>query len=213
MKTININLIGEFKKTVKSGRFEIKKDSLDSGTKFFVIIFVIATFVVLSASFGVWLVAENLAKSSKVSLEKLTTELTELKNREAVLSAYTKDLENKRKMAELKLRAKKQINNLFIPWSLILTELSQKVPKKIIVTDIQKLSSGKITDKMVISGIVSAENKPLTAVSFFILNINEDKNSLLADAEIKTLEYKDEKELYEFEIEAKLDQKQTGQYL
>ncbi len=213
MKTININLIGEFKKTIKSGRIELKEDMLDSKTKFAVVSFTIGTFILLAASFGVWFAAENLSKRSKNDLKKLDTKFAELKHEEAVLSAYTNDLKNKKKIAEFKLLAKEQVDSLFIPWSSILRDLAAKVPKKIIITDIKKNSTRFGDNSLKISGLVSAEEKPLTIVSFFILNINEDKNSLLTDAKIKKLGFEKESELYEFEIETNLRKTETGKNL
>jgi len=210
LKTVNINLIGEFKKTIKSGRIEIKQDTLDSKTKFAVISFTIGTFVLLAASFGVWFAAENLSQRSKRNLEELGIQFTKLKSEEAFLAAYTNDLKNKKKAAEWKLLAKEQVDSLFIPWSSILSDLATKVPKKIIITDIKKNSSRQGDNSLKISGLVSAEEKPLTAVSFFILNLNEDAASLLTNAKIGKLEFDKDSELYKFEIETNLRKTKTG---
>ncbi|OGI02167.1 MAG: hypothetical protein A2Y25_04825 [Candidatus Melainabacteria bacterium GWF2_37_15] len=204
MKTININLIGEYAKTVKTSPLELEKDTLDSKTRFAVIAIILGTLITLALSFGVWLIAKNMAQKSEMTLNKLKTELAELQQEEAALSAYQKDLENKKKIAKIKLRAQEQINSLFIPWSQILDNLTVKVPKHVIITDITKVAIGKNSNKLEISGVVSAKVKPITAISFLILNINEDVNSLLTNAKIVNIKYGKEADLYEFQIETEL---------
>ncbi len=109
------------------------------------------------------------------------------------------------------------MNNTFIPWSIVLKDLACKIPTNIVVLDIDKTSTARQSrgsNELRISGIVPAYKnssmprnlkiKPLTAISFFILNINEDKDSLLGNAKIGRIEYKDDKDVYEFEIKTKV---------
>ena len=77
-------------------------------------------------------------------MNKLKVEHNKIKKQETKLSIYSKDLNNKKKIINLKLLAREQINNLFIPWSLILEDLASKVPKNVIVLDIDKLTSSEL---------------------------------------------------------------------
>lgn len=210
MKTININLIGEFAKTVKTKRLEFKEDNLDSRTRIMVIASIIGIFIVLATSFGVWLVVKNMNVAADKNLKKLKMQLTDLQTEEKILSAYTRDIKNKKKIAELKLLAREQIAQLTFPWSEVLLDLAKKIPKSIIITEMKKMAAGKAFSKLTISGIVSAKETPLTEVSFFILNINQDENSLLKEAEIKALRYEEDSKAYEFEIEAQLRKPKQG---
>jgi len=213
LKTININLIGELHKAPEYNKNVIQKDNLDTGTKIFVVVFLVGIFVVFILSFGTWLIANNLCGKHIPELTGLKAKHQALKDEETELSNYKKNLQKNLEIARFKLLAKEQVNNTFIPWSIVLKDLASKIPKNIVVLDIDKMNSGRQgngSNELRISGIVPActkssrvgsmKIKPFTAVSFLILNINEDKNSFMGNAKIGRIEYKDEKDVYEFEI-------------
>lgn len=208
MKTININLIGELNQAPEYNKTVIKKDNLDAGAKIFVVVFLVGVFVIFIASFATWLVMSGLCAKNKPVFSKLKAEHQELKKEETKLSAYQKNLQKDLAVAKFKLFAKDQVDNTFIPWSLVLRDLATRIPKNIVVLDIDKTSAGRTggSNELRITGLVPAgkNKKPITAISFFILNINEGKDSLLSNAQIGRLEYKDETNIYEFEIKAKV---------
>lgn len=213
MKTIDINLIGELDVSEYS-KAVIKKDNLDTGTKILVVVFLVGIFTLFITSFGLWFITENLSKKHRPQLTKLKTEHQKLDKEQKNLSTYRKNLQKELEIAEFKLLAKNQIDGTFIPWSEVLKDLAAKIPKNIVVLSIDKTSafrSAGQANKLNISGIVpvSSKNKvkPFTAVSFLILNINEDKNSLLQNAKIKRIEYKSEANVYEFEIQTDIQKK------
>lgn len=215
MKTIDINLIGELGKAPEYNKQVIKKDNLDYSAKILVIVFLVVIFVVFIASFGLWFITDSLGKKHSAELKILKTERKELVKKQTELSIYKKNLQKQLEIAEFKLLAKQQINNSFIPWSNVLKELASKIPRKIIISDIDKTGSRKsslVTNRLSISGIVPLSKntsvKPFTAVSFLILNINEDNNSLLTDAEIKKIELNPETNVYEFQIETNIRKNQ-----
>lgn len=208
MKTIDINLIGEFDKAPEYNKSVIRKDHLDTSTRVIMMAFLIGVFVTFVISFGVWLIADNLGKNHSVELKKLKTELQKLEKEKTKMSIFRTNLQQDLKTAKFKLLAKNQINDSFIPWSSVLKELAAKIPRNIIISDIDKSASRRTSgniNRLSISGIVpvsgSSRVKPFTTVSFLILNINEDKYSLLYDAEIKKIEYDLKADIYSFEIE------------
>lgn len=215
MKIININLIGELNKAPEYNKAVIKKDNLDAGTKILVIIFIVGIIVTFVTSFGFWFITDNLAAKQRPKLAELENQHQKLLKEQTKLTVYRKNLQNDLKVAKFKKFAKKQTDNTFIPWSQVLTELANKIPKNIIVQDIDKSNYGSAgaghVNKLNIAGIVPASSertktkiKPFTAVSFLILNINEDKDSLLEKAKIKRIEYEDESDVYSFEIETSI---------
>lgn len=212
MKTININLKGELGRVPKASRAKIQQDELDTKTKLIFIISLAGIIVILASSFGVWMLTKKVNKTSKIELAKLHTEHENLQKEEKKLILYNKNLKEQKKLAEYKFLAKEQINDLFIPWSAVLKDLASKVPKDVIILNIAKTSRRGASTKLNISGIIpagktyskyaSSGSKPLTAISFLILNINEDKNSLLNNAKIQNIKYKNKTDVYEFDIEA-----------
>ena len=215
MKTININLIGDLDKVPEYNKAVIQKDYIDARTKIYLIVFIIGVFAVLTINFGLWFVTNNLCGKYRPEVKNLKNEHQKLAKQQTELVIYRKNIQDDLKLAEFKMLVKKQINSSYIPWSGVLKDLAAKVPRDIVILDIGKATayraSGQI-NKLAISGIVPTYQtvvdykklriKPLTAVSFLILNINEDPNSLLSNAEIKRIEYKKESGVYEFEITA-----------
>ncbi len=215
MKTININLIGEFAKAPEYNRAVIKKDDLNTSTRLIMVILLVGILITFVTSFGIWFITDLLGRSSKAELKKLKTEHEQLEEEQTRLVIYRKNLQNDLTVAHLKYLARKQINNSFVPWSAVLKELATKIPKNIIISNIDKagICSTGCSNRLTISGMVPASkntrSKPFTTVSFLILNINEDKNSLLFDAQIKKVEYEEDSRFYRFEIEAGI-RKKTG---
>lgn len=219
MKTVNINLIGDLAKAPEYNKTILQKDDLDLRTKLFVVIFITTTAVIFVICFGVWFGADSLSKKVGGQLKTLKAEYQELKSEEIKLIAYNNDIKNRLRIAKYKQLARERINNTFIPWSEMLLELATKIPKDIIILDISKTSAARgnsNTNLLRISGIIPAQQassskivhfKPIAEISYLLLNINEDKESLLTGAEAKKIEFKDDKNIYEFEITTYLQKK------
>ncbi|NLF83527.1 MAG: hypothetical protein GX568_06055 [Candidatus Gastranaerophilales bacterium] len=214
MKTININLIGDLARSPEYNKAVLQKDDLDLRTKLYVVIFITTTSIIFIVCFGLWFAADTLSRKLESQLNKLKAEHQELIAEENKLITYNNDIKSKLKIASLKKLAREKINNSFIPWSLVLSELAAKIPKEITVLDISKITVTKNnvnTNTLKISGIIPAaaatktpQHKPISLISYLLLNINEDKNALLTDAEVKKIEYKSEQNIYEFEITTNL---------
>ena len=205
MKTINVNLVGELHMAPEYNKKVIRKDNLNARTKIFVVIFLVVILVTFILGFSFWLFTNTMCGKYRPELQKLQASHRTLKSEEQELAKYNKNLKNALKIAKFKLLAKEQINQTFIPWSEVLKDLASKIPRDIIITDVKKTTSSSSSgvNKLNITGMVPANKstiKPITTVSFLILNINEDKNSFLGNAEIKKVEYNPELNIYEFEV-------------
>ena len=214
MKTININLIGDSGKTSKQNIKEAKKrNSFDTKNQLLAYIMIISVLVVFAASMGGWFLVKQMTSALDRKLIKLNENLNTLQEQETLLSAFRKNLKKEKEITEFKIVIKKQLNNSFFPWSAVLREIADKIPKDIIVLKIEKegtLRQSRQQDaslKLEISGIIPANKKlqPLTAISLFIFNLNENQNSLLSNAKISKLEFNDKTRTYEFQIETSVN--------
>lgn len=214
MKTININLIGDSGKTSKQNIKEAKKrNSFDTKNQLLAYIMIISVLVVFASSMGGWVLVKQMTSALDRKLIKLNENLNTLQEQETLLSAFRKNLKKEKEITEFKIVIKKQLNNSFFPWSAVLREIADKIPKDIIVLKIEKegtLRQSRQQDaslKLEISGIIPANKKlqPLTAISLFIFNLNENQNSLLSNAKISKLEFNDKTRTYEFQIETSVN--------
>jgi len=215
LKTININLIGDFKKTSKTDPKAKKGSSVDARNQIYAYILIIGVFIVFTAGIGGWFLVKQMTSNLDRKLVKLNEKLNTLNQQETQLSLFRKNLKKEKEITELKIMIQSQLNNTFFPWSGVLQEIATKIPKYIIVLKIEKEGnirrSGKTDSslKLKISGIIPANKKqePLMAISLFIFNLNDNQNSLLSNAKISKLDFNDKTKTYEFEIETSIRQK------
>jgi len=212
LKTISINLIGDLRKTSKTNPIAKKGSSLDTRNQILAYILIIGVFIVFTASMGGWFLVRQMTSNLDKKLVQLNENLTTLRAQETQLSLFRKNLKKEKEITELKIMIQNQLNNTFFPWSAVLQEIAVKIPKDIIVLKIEKegkaQKSRKTDDslKLKISGIIPTNKKqePLTAISLFIFNLNDNQNSLLSNAKISKLDFNDKTRAYEFEIETSI---------
>ena len=212
MKTININLIGDLRKTSKTNPIAKKGSSLDTKNQIVAYILIIGVFLVFTACMGGWFLVKQMTSNLDKKLVKLNENLNTLKEQETQLSLFRKNLKKEKEITELKIMIQSQLNNTFFPWSNVLQEIAAKIPKDIIVLKIEKQGKAKQSGKtdsslkLKISGIIPTNKKqePLTAISLFIFNLNDNQNSLLSNAKISKLDFNDKTKAYEFEIETSI---------
>jgi len=206
LKTININLIGTLGKTQKS-KDKLSGKYSNAGTQIYSWILVIATLIVFVISFGSWIAVKNMSQKLSQNLSKVENNIINIEKEETRLNLYRKGLKNDKEAAELKLVIRKTIEASFLPWKDILGEIAEKIPKDVVVLNIEKAGNPK--DEIFglkISGIIPANKKikPLITASLFIFNLNNDTNSLLYDAKITNLNFNEKTQAYEFEIETSI---------
>ena len=210
LKTVNINLIGDFGKISRVTRKEVsKKPSSEAGNQVFAMILIIATLISFAASFGGWLLVKKLSSRINQNIIKVSESTKKLEKQEKELNNFRKNLKKEIETTELEISAQNRINSLFLPWSGILNEIAVKIPRDIVVLDIEKRGSREDKEfSLKISGTVPQNNRvrPLTAVSLFIFNLNSGQNSLLCDAKISKLDFNEKTRAYEFEIDASISQ-------
>jgi len=212
LKTISINLIGDLRKTSKTNPIAKKGSSLDTRNQILAYILIIGVFIVFTASMGGWFLVRQMTSNLDKKLVQLNENLTTLRAQETQLSLFRKNLKKEKEITELKIMIQNQLNNTFFPWSAVLQEIAVKIPKDIIVLKIEKQGKAKQSGKtdsslkLKISGIIPTNKKqePLTAISLFIFNLNDNQNSLLSNAKISKLDFNDKTRAYEFEIETSI---------
>jgi Tfp pilus assembly protein PilN len=215
LETININLIGESGKTSKAILKDVaKKKAFDAKKSIFSYILLISILVVFSASLGGWLVLRKMTSNLNKNIVSLSQEINSLKEKENEFQELRDNLRLEKQRAEYKLIVQKKLKESFFPWSQVLKEISTKVPKDVIVLKIDKTDAEGGT-KLKISGVTSSGVKiyPLTAISLFIFNLNENENSLLSSAKISKLEFNEKTKVYEFTVDTSVRQDKTnGQF-
>ena len=100
MKTININLAGEFVKLPKKIKKQqnIQKDQdINSKTKVLSMLFVFGACIVFIASFGLWLLMYNLNKKAIVEFNNLKAKYQALQLELSKSTTNFKNLENEKK--------------------------------------------------------------------------------------------------------------------
>ena len=212
MKTISINLIGDLRKTSKTNPIAKKGSSIDTRNQIYAYILIIGVLITFTASMGGWFLVRQMTSNLDKKLVQLNENLTTLRAQETQLSLFRKNLKKEKEITELKIMIQNQLNNTFFPWSAVLQEIAVKIPKDIIVLKIEKQGKAKQSGKtdsslkLKISGIIPTNKKqePLTAISLFIFNLNDNQNSLLSNAKISKLDFNDKTRAYEFEIETSI---------
>ncbi len=219
MKTININLIGDLSKNSSINRLSSRKNHTENKKNVIIIsVLAVGCVIFLAGSVGTLVLSNMFGKKLETELTSLKTEHKTLQEERIKLLSFRKSLKKEKKMAEQKLLAKNQINALSVPWGDVLKDIAYKIPKDITVININQKGGIKSNNNVMldISGIVSAQSilsstntEPLTAIAFFILNINEDKDSLLQNAKIRNIQYDNQANFYEFNIETKVISKKN----
>ncbi len=208
MKTININLIGSLGKSSKlTLKAANKKISSNMGNQVFALILIIAILITFAVSFGGWIAVKKMTASLDKNLINVEENIKTLEAEETKLNTFRKNLKKEKEMAKLKILVKSKVDSSFLPWSDILKEIAVKMPKDIIVLNIEKIGNPRDKESnLKISGIIPTNKKikPLMAASIFIFSLNNDQNSLLSDAKISRLEFNEKTRAYEFEIETSI---------
>jgi len=208
LKTININLIGSLGKSSKlTLKAANKKISSNMGNQVFALILIIAILITFAVSFGGWIAVKKMTASLDKNLINVEENIKTLEAEETKLNTFRKNLKKEKEMAKLKILVKSKVDSSFLPWSDILKEIAVKMPKDIIVLNIEKIGNPRDKESnLKISGIIPTNKKikPLMAASIFIFSLNNDQNSLLSDAKISRLEFNEKTRAYEFEIETSI---------
>ncbi len=210
MKIIDINLIGDLAKNPKKlAKLKQKRTSrLDAATRYKITMILVGTAVVFFIAFGMWAYAFISIQNAKVEIDKLSKEYDVLKPKLEQSNENQKNIINQKKVLELKLLAKKQIESGVISWYSVLSDITRIVPEKMKITEINKMHSrGRVSSKLEIKGQINADKKgALKLISFLVLNINEriSKKTLMQNASIKTVKYDENLGLYDFSVVAKI---------
>jgi len=219
LKTIKINLSGDLKKNIKPGNVIKLQANSDSKNHFIAYISIVCIMVVFCASVGGWLLTKQFSKEMEKKTVNLNHKLNTLREEEAKLAAFGNDLKKEKQIVEYKIVVQNQLDDSYFCWSSVLKEIAEKIPREIIVQKIDKTGEGKKSRanldsmKIKISGVVPANRKiePLMAVSLFIYNLNEQKDSLLTSARISKFGYNDKTDVFEFEIETSINAKKADE--
>lgn len=210
MRTIDINLIE--KDVNPSPKSKPIIEDIDDRTKKISVVAVAGAFAVFVLSTGIWLGVSYSTKNTDSELTILKTDHEKLQQELQTSTLVFKDLQQEKKILELKLLVQNQIDSSLMPWHKILVDIANTVPKDVRITKITKSSrSSQIADKLFIEGQISAKKdmklKPLEIISYFVLNINENHslNSYLKDAVIKSAEFDEKSEIYDFAIETAIN--------
>ena len=204
MRTININLIGKEDKQTKKTPALI--ENIDDKTRLISFALTTGALVVLVLSAGIGFSASYSAQKISSELSELRIEHEKLKAELATNKSIYKNLLKDKKILDLKLLAQNQVESSILPWHSILTDIENTVPK-----DIKKAKAASSGIGLNIQGHTNSRKSPkenlLEQISFFALNINENSllSSYLANAIIKTADYAEKDEAYNFTIETSLD--------
>lgn len=220
MKTIDINLIGNISKS--SDKTIALIEDIDERARFISIVAVTGAFSVFIVCTGIWGGSFYLSQKFNSDLTKLKSRNEKLNMELANANLTLKNLQEQKKILDFELVAQKQIDGLSLSWHNILLDIASRIPKNIKITKINKSSSDstKFDTNLEIEGKMDSEGfkiSPLEAVSYLVLNINENhsENSYLSNAVVKKIEYEEKEGLYNFIIKADLkipenNNKKTG---
>jgi len=212
VKTININLLGEFgglAKKNKPSRLGLEKDILDAETKRICILMIVGSLAVFAFSFLIWAVLFFSAQKMSSKLVNMTQKCSEIKFELESSETAVKNAKERKKILELKLLAKNQINQNIVSWEHILSDIVKVVPENIKITEINKVFSTK-KDKEPLLNIKGQINPMLNGslkhISYLVLNINENlpPSTLLKDAIISSVKFNENTKLYDFTVQAKI---------
>lgn len=223
MKTIDINLIGDIKRTQKVVKKPVivgQNQEITPKIRGFVISSVIGASAVFIMAFCIWLIIFSITQKAKSDLVNLQTEHGKLKIELAKSNTDNKNLLLEKTILNLKLVISNKISDSILPWHDILIDVSKTVPQNIKITEISKASGsrkGSSSPAVVIEGKVTPVKglpvNPFETVSFFVLNINENHhlNSFLSNAMVRNIQFSETDKMYNFTIEANIDLSQIKQ--
>jgi Tfp pilus assembly protein PilN len=212
LKTININLLGEFGRLAKKNkplRSGLEKDILNAETRRICILIIVGSLGIFAFSFLIWAVLFFSAQKMSSELVNMTQKCSELKFELESSETAEKNAKERKKILELKLLAKNQINQNIVSWEHILSDIVKVVPENIKITEINKVFSTK-KDKEPLLNIKGQINPMLNGslkhISYLVLNINENlpPSTLLKDAIISSVKFNENTKLYDFTVQAKI---------
>ena len=214
MKTIDINLLGDLGKTpVKAKKQSLQakhSEEEDPKLKFMSIAVVVGASLVFAIALLVWLTAVYSVQKNTQELAVIQSRNELLKKELAKYNRYQKDLQFEKKVLDMKLVAKAQIDDSILPWCKVLGYVGINIPKSLKLTKITKsnISGDANPDATTVEISGQVYNKPdfnpLEEVSFFILNLNEARlnNPPLMDATVKEVHYDDKEDKYNFVVQS-----------
>lgn len=225
MRTIEINLIGELNKKALKLKPETKSVAdVDPKTRLISVVMVVASALVFMLSFGGWLATNYLTQKANDDLENLKAQHEKIKGELEQVKEINKNIKDEKQTLELQALAQTIINDSFVPWHNILSDLSNTIPPGIEVQKIYRTDSTLSTVDvdpdnaqkpkdnfgLAIEGrvntSVAGKVSPISLISFFILNINENTaiNSHLYNSKVTKLKHEPAKNAYEFSIESRV---------
>jgi len=219
LKTININLIGNSAKTSKKAKPQLKIfKNTNFEIKTIAVVTIISSCVILGISAGIWFMIDLSVKRNLSELYNLKIENENLEKDFTKLTLTQKDIQKEKKILELKSLARERLDNLILPWNRILTDIGISIPKELTISKIYASaktnflfsSQDQNTEKTIlIEGQIDPQKvsqNPLSALSYFVLNINENlpSDTPLYDSIIKSVSLSPTSGIYEFKIEAKI---------
>lgn len=210
MKTININLIGDTGKSIKK-TVKVSREGIDNRVKIISISAIAGSSLIFVICLLTWTGAFLFTKKLDSDLKKLKTEHQKIGMELAKSSKEMKNLSQEKKIMETKLLVKKQLDTNTMPWHKILADISAMVPKDVKITKIMKLTGDSdknttINIEGTIDAAISKTASPLELVSYFAINISENKadDFYLKEAVIKMVEFDDKNNIYNFRIQTSL---------
>ena len=210
MKTVDIDLIGDFART--PGKTKIKKLAKSQGeitprAKKISVILVAVACGVFVISFLIWIAIFFASQKFSDETAKLKSKNQTFQSELGALNLVQKNLQEEKKILDIKLLVQNQINELILPWHNILINISNAVPKNIKITEIAKLNTSKQQNQQTlieIKGQVNAnKTDALKLISYFVLNISDNlpPDSLLTGATVKEVRFNEQSNSYDFSVE------------
>jgi len=211
LKTININLIGEFGKAekIREDRLLLSpEETVDDKVKFISVAVILGSCALFAICSIIWLFSFYSIRQNKLELVNIQNKAAVVQRKLDKTSKIAKNLDLLKKDLQVKELVYNQMKDSKSQWYKILKDIGNTIPKSIKINKIAKSkSTGTTTDKGIISikGQISASKgyNPLKIISYFALNLNEQSklNSTLYDSKIASVEYSPQKRMYTFTIE------------
>ena len=210
MKTINVNLIGDASKYNKAPQTRIAPEGVDDKATTISFMALGVTAIIFAISFVTWLFAVHSSKNIQTELTELKTRHEVLKAEQSVSATNLKNIQEEKKILEIKGLVQKQIDKTLLPWHSILGEIGRAVPGGIKISRIARASSSKRSESKAITLNIDGESKgqanPLEQISFFVLNINENPSAVyLSNAVIKDITRTKDSNTYKFSMITELN--------
>jgi len=211
LKTININLIGEFGKAEKIRMEKISlapEETIDDKIKFISVAIIMGSCALFAVCAVIWLFSFFSIQQNKSELAKIQEKSNILQIQLDKVSKLAKSLDTQKKELKVKLLVDNQINSYQSDWYKILKDIGNTIPKSI---KINKIAKSKSTDSAAEGGIISIKGEinarkgfnPLKIISYFALNVDKISilNSSLVNSKIASIEFNPQKRTYTFTIE------------